>query len=83
MVTKLYSFDRHTWDFTHLKLEMNQLTISRRQVGRSIPFKQNFFGSLQQTVEWDTFLKCVQLSTKYLDFQKELGKNKHILVIAI
>ena len=46
--------------YLRLKVEMSQLTISRRQVGRSLPFKQNFFGSLQQTVEWDTFLKCAQ-----------------------
>ena len=61
MVTNFYSFERNTWDLIHLKVEMGQLMTLRRQVGRSLPFKQNFFGSLQQTEEWDTFLKCVQL----------------------
>ena len=61
MVTNSYSFERHTWDLIYLKVEMSQLTTSRWRAGKSLPFKQNFFGSLQQTVEWDTFLKCVQL----------------------
>ena len=52
-------------------------------MGKSLPFKQNVFGSVQQTVEWHTFLKCVRLWIKYLDFWKELGKNKHIPVMAI
>ena len=61
MVTNSYSFERHTWDLIYLKVEMSQLTTSERQVGKSLQFKQNFFGSLQQTVEWETCLKCVQL----------------------
>ena len=58
-----------------------------KQMEKSLPFKQNFFGSLQQTAEWPrewhTFLKCVRLWIKYLDFWKELGKNKYIPVTAI
>ena len=57
----------------------------RITAGRSLPFKQNFFaiGSLQQPVEWDTILKDSNHKQKYLGFQKELYKSRHIPVIAV
>ena len=58
-----------------LKVEMSQLMISRRQVGRSLTFKQNFLGSLKQTVEWHSLLKCVQLWTNISGLAKGVGQR--------
>ena len=43
------------------KLELSELKISGIQAGRSLPFKLNFFGGLQQPVKWETFLEAVLL----------------------
>ena len=45
MVTNSHSFERHAWDLIYLKVEMSQLTTSRRQVGKSLPFKQNILAA--------------------------------------